>query len=235
MTTSVPKFKVQSEMPVFEDEISKNTGQTESISISGLSLPQTTDHIPIRRLVVLVPNVDIDEVKVAREIWETSTPAQLSVLYLGLCTDIVEEPHMRRMLAMLAALTRDARINVETRLEFGRNWIRSLKPISRAGDVVVCFAEQQTALWHKPLSEALEKTGASVWTLSEFYPMKNNSSPGPYAGILFWGLSIVILTGFFWLQVQTIRLTVEWAKDTLLYLSVPGEVGALWFLHKILS
>ena len=244
MTTPRSKFKVQSEMPVLEneiailhppDEISKNTGHTESTVISESTLLQNNDHINIRRLVLLVPNVDIDEVKVARQIWETAVPARSAVLFIGLCSDIVEEPHLRRRLAMLAALTRDARISVETRLEFGRNWIRSLKPISRAGDVVICFAEQRTGLWHKPLSEALEKTGASVWTLSGFYPTKNISSLRSFANILFWSLSIVILTVFFWLEVQTLRLTVEWAKNTLLYLSVLGEVGLLWFLHKILS
>ena len=244
MTTPMSKFKIRSDVPVSEneiailhppDEFSKNRARTESAVISESTPSQSNDFADIRRLVILVPNADIDEVKIAREIWETAAPARLAVLFIGLCGDIVEEPHLRRKLAMLAALTRDDRISVETRLEFGRNWLRSLKPISKTGDVVICFAEQQIGLWRKPLSEALEKTGVPVWTLSGSYPMKNTFSLRPFASILFWGFSIVVLTFFFWLQAQTLRLTVEWAKNTLLYLSVFGEVGLLWLLHKILS
>ena len=244
MTTPMPKFKVRSEIPVLEneiailhppDEISKNMGTTKTAAASESMPSQNNESINVRRLVILVPGVDIDEARVAREIWETAAPARVAVLFVGLCGDILEEPHLRRRLAMLAALTRDDRINVETRLEFGRNWVRSLKPISKTGDVVICFAEQQIGFWNKPLSEALEKAGASVWTLSGSYPMKNRFSLRPFASILFWSLSIIVLTFFFWLQAQTLRLTVEWAKNTLLYLSMFGEVGMLWFLHKILS
>jgi len=244
MTTPISKFKVQSEIPVLEseiailhppDEISRNRAHSESAVISESTPPQSNDLTDIQRLVILVPNGDIDEARVAREIWETAVPARSAVLFIGLYTDIMEEPHMRRRLAMLAALTRDDRISVETRLEFGRNWIRSLKPISKTGDVVICFTEQQTGFWYRSLSEALEKTGASVWTLSGSNPMKNAPLQQSFASILFWSLSIVILTGFFWLQAQTLRLTVEWAKNTLLYLSVFGEIGLLWFLHKLLS
>lgn len=192
---------------------------------------QDTTLEPVRRLIVLVPNLDMDEVAVARQIWELASPPGLAVLFLGLCADIIEEPRMRRRLIALAALTRDARVPVETRLEFDHNWIRRVKAILGSGDIIVCHAEQRTGLWRKPLSQTLAAMGAPVWILAGFYPPINGSRPGRLTEVIFWAISMAILVGFFWLQVQIARLPKDWTQSTLLSLSVLVEVGLLWAWH----
>lgn len=240
MATPTMKFNAPPEMSVLENDvpivpIAEKTPAATPAEISNLIVATNDEVTNIRRLIVLVPTVEVDDTQIAREIWEIASSPHLAVMFLGLCKDITEESRMRRRLAMLAALTRDPRINIETQLEYGNNFIRSLRNISQKGDVIICHAEQQIGLWHTPLSEALEKSGASVWTLSGFYPMKNPMRPKPFTNIFFWSVSILILAGFFWFQAQTLRLTVNWAKNSLLYVSVFVEIGLLWVWHKISS
>ncbi len=239
MTTPTVKFKPPSEMPVLENSVPiirySETASVDSPHVSELLVANQDDVADIRRLVVLVPSVEMDDVQIAREIWELAAPPHLAVLFLGLCSDISEESQMRRRLATLAALTRDPRITVESQLEYGKNFIRHIKTIQQNGDVIVCHAEQQIGFGNKHLSKALEKAGASVWTLSGFYSKKNSLRSQPLAGVIFWSISILILAIFFWFQAQTLRLTVNWAKNTLLYASVFTEVGLLWVWHKISS
>ncbi len=207
--------------------------ETESGAIRMLLLEESSGLRTVRRLVVLVPAADVDEVELARRIWELAAPSGLAVLFLGLCAQIAEEPAMQRRLVTLASLTRDARIPLETRIEFGRDWLRRIKPIHRPGDVIICHAEQTTGLRHRPLSRALESLGGPVWTLAGFYSSRDASPHGPLSGVVFWGVSMVILAAFFWLQVRMVRLDDDWAHNLLLYLSVLAESGLLWLWQQL--
>ncbi len=204
--------------------------EPQPASVSVLSLSRNV--VPTQRLVVLVSNLDSDEVEVARQIWEMAAPPHLAVLFLALCTDIREEPGMRRRLATLAALTRDDRVPVETRLSFGRDWIREVRNILADGDVVVCPAEQQTGLRHKPLNQALAVTGAPIWTLDGLYRAGSAARRNPLAEVLFWFVSIIIMLAFWWLQVKIVNLPKDWAHTTLLGASVLVEIILLYFWHR---
>lgn len=186
-----------------------------------------------RRLVVLVPAVDVDEAAVARYIWELAAPAGLAVLFLGLCARSTQEPAMQRRLVTLASLTRDARIALETRLEFGRNWLRRIRAVYQPGDVIVCHAEQRAGLGRKPLSRMVESMGAPVWTLAGLYPLEGTGRRDGPAELVFWAVSIAILAGFFWLQVRIVRMHEDWANNMLLYFSIITETGLLWAWHHL--
>jgi hypothetical protein len=188
---------------------------------------------PVRRLVVLVPNLEMDEVEMARRIWELASPPHLAVLFLALCTDAVDEPRIRRRLATLAALTRDERIAIETRLEFGRNWIAKLKAILRDDDIVICYADHTVGWNHKPLSHVLDEKGASVWTLKGLEMTTAQVHRKPFAEFVFWFVSLAIIAVFLWLQIRILTISEGWAQNTLLYLSVPIEIGLLWVWNNI--
>src|ERR1700720_2038974 len=75
--------------------------------VMSLLMPEGVSLPPARRLVVLVPYLDLDEPALSRRIWNLAAPNKLAVLYLGLSPSTSEEPHARRQLATIAALTRD--------------------------------------------------------------------------------------------------------------------------------
>jgi hypothetical protein len=211
------------------------TAPAEASEIGGLFVVQGRNPISVRRLVVLIPNVDIDEAEVAQEVWKLAFPPGLAVLFLGLCPNINEEPRVRRRLATLAALTRDERVSVDMQLEFGHNWIKKLRTVLAVGDIVVCHTEQQTGIWHQPLELALARLDIPTLTLKGFIPPMYKSSSTFLRESIFWLVSVVIVLGFFWLQAQELRISEIWAQDTLLGLSILIELGVLFVWHSISS
>ena len=78
------------------------------------------------RLLVLVPDLDLDEVDLARRVWSLAEPRSLPVLYLGMSAEPFRESLVRRRLATLAAITRDDRIQVNTRYLPVHKWLEAI-------------------------------------------------------------------------------------------------------------
>src|SRR5688572_9915254 len=110
----------------------------------------------VRRLIILVPDLEWDYIPVIHRIWELANAQHARVLLLSLCTDSKQELSLRRALVILCAMLQDGRIRVETNVEIGTNWVDVVKRNYRTGDMIVCFAEQHTGLLHKPLSHILK-------------------------------------------------------------------------------
>lgn len=200
----------------------------EFSEIGGLFVTQAQGLVAVQRLVVLIPNLDVNEAEIAREIWKLAFPPGLAVLFLGLCPNVNEEPRVRRRLATIAALTRDQRVSVDIQLEFGRDWIKKLKTVLEAGDLVVCHAEQQSGLWRQPLELVLASLHIPTITLKGFIPSMHKSSSTFLRESVFWMVSLAILAILFWFQSRILRISEEWVKDTLLSLSVLIELGLIW-------
>jgi len=240
MATFTQKIKNQLQdvhiQPRDEDSVSLartgNAAPPESAEIGGLFVLQDANLVSARRLVVLIPNLDIDEAEIAREVWKLAFPPELAVLFLGLCPNVNEEPRVRRRLATIAALTRDTKVPVEIQLEFGRNWIRKLMSVLEAGDIVVCHAEQRTGIWRQPLELALARLNVPVLTLKGFIPSMYKSSSTFLRESVFWLVTIAVLFVFFLFQIRIVRISEEWVKDTLLSLSVLIEFGLVWVLNN---
>ncbi len=188
---------------------------------------------PARRLVVLVPPVDVDEAELARRVRQLAAPAGLAVLFLGLCAQAAQEPAMRRRLIPLAGLTRDDCIWVDTHLESGGSPSRRIGATYRPGDVILCPAETGLGLGRRPLGQLAQSMGMPVWTLRGLYTSEGRARLGPLAGPLFWVMSILLLAGFFRLQTGIVHLQVDWARNLLLYLSILAEAGLLAAWHHI--
>ena len=203
--------------------------QADSVSLLTLS----PNLIPVQRLIVLVPEGEMDEVELARRVWELASAPHLRVLFLALCDDVTNEPRLHRRLATLTALTRDARIAIETRFERGRNWIRPIRSVVREGDVTLCLAGHVSGWRHEALSLQLEKFGIPTWILKGFEMTPSALRRKPLQEFLFWPVSLVIVLLFLVLQARIMGITETWAQNALLALSVPGELGVLWLWHFI--
>jgi hypothetical protein len=212
---------------------SDGTVKAESSEIGGLLVIYNLDVAAARRLIVLIPNLDVDELALAHEIWNLAFPRGLAVLLLGLCPNPNDEPGARRRLVTIAALIREPRVSVETQLDFGRNWIPILKNFLEMGDVVICPAGQRIGIFGEPLDLSLAKLGLPIITLTGLYPPTCKLIPRFILEFVFWAVSGGVLFVFFWFQSQILRLSEEWAKDTLLSLSVLIELGVIWVWNNL--
>lgn len=222
----------------FESKVamSTNISLPTPPSIAQLLIPADQPLPPASRLLVLIPDQDTDETELARRVWELASPRHLAVVYLSLTTDALTEARARRRLATLAAVTRDEWVNVQTRMVIGGDWRKAVRAVWRSGDLVVCHAEQMVpdgfvGMWRKPLGQALVATlNAPVYLLTGFYMALPAPTTRRFSQLLSWSIPLLILIGFFMLQVQIEQQVTGWLKTMLLSASVALEFGlvGLW-------
>ena len=206
----------------------------ENFDLSSVPLAVTSNLSSTRRLIVLIPDVDSMSTEFARQIRGLAMPSSLDVLFLGMCSNSREGLYLRRELVTLAAAIQDNRISVEIRIELGNDWIEKVKAILCPGDAIVCFAEQQVGLRHRPLGQVLNSTlDAPVYILSGFHPPSISSRSGFLTQLVSWAGSIGIILGFFWIQAKIDQLPKDWAHTTLLCLSVVVEIGMIWWWNSL--
>lgn len=189
---------------------------------------------PARRLLVLVPGPATRN-ELADRVWSLAAVAELEVLFIGVAWDRNDDYTMRRLLATLAAATRDSRLRVETRLVQGQNWLRAVRALWQPGDLIICHQEQTTAEWgfrRRPLAEALVAAlNAPVYVLSGFYP-ELPPDHRPFAGRMLRSmLPFLIIAGFFVLQAQIEQSFTDGLYYLLMMLSIIVELGLLAIWH----
>jgi hypothetical protein len=195
-----------------------------------LLMPASVLLPPARRLIVLVPELDLDETALARRIWNLAAPNKLAVLYLALSPSAADEPHARRQLATLAALTRDEQVTVNTALAVETDWVSALRPLQRSGDLAVCHLEQTAPSWRgaQPLGQALcQSLRIPVHLLEGFYAGDPAKATHPAPPLMFWGGAVVILACAFWLEVQISTLPKNWVEGALMAFAVVAECGLI--------
>ena len=182
-----------------------------------------------RRLIVLVPESEIDTSSAARKIWELANALGSRVQFLGLCKDVTREPSLRRQIISMASIVGDDRVFVESKIEFGNNWLKFVKPNLNKGDVIACFAEHNTGLANRSLSQILApRLNTTIYILSGLYS-KPARSNWPSSAMV-WAGSIAIISAFSLIQVSLAQLSQDWAHTSLFFISLLFEFGvvSLW-------
>lgn len=205
-----------------------------SLPMFALSPASKPDHQPARRLIVLVPEAVTDTALAAQKIWELADALESRIQLLGLSKDAEHEPGIRRQLVTLSAMLEGGNIPVESKIEFGSNWLNVVKPERREGDVIVCFAEQRSGIARKPLSQILESNlNAEIYILAGFQPKEILQLPGWVSSTLTWAGSIAIIFVFFWLQSRLIQPSQNWTHTAMLYISLIVESGSIWAWNNL--
>lgn len=125
----------------------------------------------IRRFIVLVPPALVNVTALLRTVWALASPDATSILFLGLAGRYApDEDETRLCLATLASLTRDDQVDVQTYIARETDWLNALRRVWRAGDVVICQAEQMTSRgifgW-QPLWQRIEHSlGTPVYVVA---------------------------------------------------------------------
>lgn len=206
----------------------------QNISFSSIPLTGPLNSSSIRRLIILIPDVDSITAELAHEIWKLASPSGLDVLFFGICSNIREEPYLRRELVTMAAAIQDSRISVDIRIELGNDWIEIVRTILRSGDTLVCLSGQQEGLQHGSLSQVFNSNlGAPVYILSGLHSLTKSSRSDFFSQLVSWVGSIVIILGFFWIQVKIEQMPKDWAHTTLIYLSIFIEIGLIWLWNSL--
>jgi len=123
-------------------------------------------------------------------------------------------------------------VSVESKIEFGSNWLGFVKSNLSKGDVVACFAEHRTGFMNRPLNQILESNlDATIYVLPEV--QLENSRSNWISSVVGWVGSIAIIALFFWGQTRLTQMPQDWAHTSLLYLSVFIEVGLMWLWNSL--
>lgn len=201
-----------------------------------VSPASNSDLQPASRLIVLVPDFEADTAIAARKIREVAKALESRVQLIGLSKDALHEPGIRRRLATLSAMVEDSSIFVESKVELGASWLNAVQPHWHQGDVIVCFTEQHSGHWNKPLHQILQANlNTTVYVLSGIQVQKDNSGAGWLSNVMAWTGSIGILLGFFWLQVKLAQPSQPSIHAILLYASVIVEGGSIWVWNNLFN
>ena len=201
------------------------------VNSSAFTLSTSSYSEPGHRLIVLVPESEADTTNAGRKIWELAHALGSRVQFLGLCKDEAREPSLRRQIIAMSTMVDGGNVPVESKIEFGDNWLNLVKSNLSKGDVVACFAEHRTGFTNRPLSQILESNlNATVYILPEFQLERPRITW--ISSVLSWAGSIAIIALFFWGQAKLTQMPQDWAHTSLLYLSIFIEVGLIWLWNS---
>jgi hypothetical protein len=202
------------------------------------SYPRTSNSPKVpSRLVVILPNQDVDEVKLSRALRNMAIQQGARMLLITLVKNEDEEMKARRTLATLSSLIREARVKVEHQAVWSRGWREATKSIVQPGDMFVCPAE--ITVWKWPfdrefLGEVLQRTYTTPVLLLHgfFHDMHRNWIP-IFKVISFWLIAFIIIASFFKLEFEVNLIIHGGIAQIFTILLVVVEAGALWFWSSI--
>ncbi|HXQ37397.1 MAG TPA: hypothetical protein VN843_25530 [Anaerolineales bacterium] len=187
------------------------------------------------RLLVLVPDADLDYAAATRRVWELADELEARIQFISLYKDAARESSLRRQLVMMTAMVQDGNASAEAKVEFGNNWVNVVKSNLQTGDMIVCFAEQHTGLLYRPLSQILRSNlEAPIYILSGLYP-QSPSRFNMLSLIALWTGLISIVSGSFLLQIRLVSLPRDWTQTILLIISVMAELWLIWVWNNFFS
>jgi hypothetical protein len=151
------------------------------------------DRVPeCTRLLVLIPLGNLQENRLTQRIWNLASAERIPVLLLGISGSYEEESRLRRRLANLAALIRDPRVKVETRILDASHWSNVLRSILRPGDTLLVQTEHEISKgWFRlvPVAEILPSiTQVQVSVLSGYCSKVPRSNTALVRKLIAWPL-----------------------------------------------
>jgi len=194
------------------------------------------DPKPARRLMILIPDIEWDYTILMRYAWDLAHALECGILFLGLCTEVSEEPRLRRIMVTMSALLQDDRVFAEVKTEIGRNWVKAVQANWQPGDLIVCFADQHTGLMHKPLGQILEsKLNTTVYILTGPGVSEHPHRAARHSALFLWLGLVATIASFFLLQVRIDQDLYGSAKTIVLLLTVLIEFWLIGTLNNLFN
>jgi hypothetical protein len=236
-STASAGFEAQAGVPEDVQNLFPGLLKLQDTALTGdtILIPERVSAVPLRRLVVLVPDGETDDRELARRIWLLASGLGLQVLYLALPLADSWEAYHRRRVADLALMTSGAMVRAQTEVSVEKSWQRAYQGIECPGDLVVCLGSPKNAGQpqnRKPLGELLaENIGVPVYMMMSvtigpaLHRQKRIRELGG------WIAAIVMIGTFFALQIAIDRSTSGQASTISLCLAVLVEFFLLWKIN----
>ena len=87
----------------------------------------------VSRLVILLPDEDVDEARLSRYIWSLASPGKLSILLVTLVNEPGEEYTALRRMTRIGGITQDIWIKVNAKVVFGGSWSQTIGSFAPTG------------------------------------------------------------------------------------------------------
>jgi hypothetical protein len=188
--------------------------------------------LTVQRLIVIVPNEDVDEAILGRQIWLLASNYRLDVLLLSVVKSVEESMSAARRLTTLAAMIRDAYYKVEKQVVFEHSWQKGIRPYWRQTDMILCPLESEVKNGFGKqirLCELLSRDlKAPVYTFSGLYSAGKSTIPIWLSKIPYWAGFILILCLFFIFEVNVDELSKGLVGQILLMMVVMFEIGLIY-------
>jgi hypothetical protein len=190
-----------------------------------------------RRLVVVVPNQDLDAVSFSRAIRSLADSHLMDVLLVTVVHNEEDELAARRCLATVSTLMRDFVYDIEAHVVWSRSWIAALEKLSHPSDLVLCPPELniRTGLRkHEPLSAVISRRlGLAVRPMPGFYKEERVRITRFLLKLGYWVVILGILGGFFVLESDVTTVSTGWVSQVLLIILMAAEIGTIYLWTMI--
>jgi hypothetical protein len=184
------------------------------------------------KLIVVVSGI-AEEAALARRILVLASARDLPLLLLGVCAESDGELELRRKLVILAAFTRDQGLSVEIRVESGKDWVRKVAAVWNEGDLLACYAGENSGTQRNSLSDLLSSNlGIPVYLFTGLDTSRPDRN-GIFSQIVSWIGSVAIILGFLWFQMKVTPPGTNGAYPVWLILSVLVEIGMIWLWNSL--
>jgi len=211
-----------------------------SVVENGGPLKTWTDHsvlLTVKRLIVIVPEEDVDEAQLSRQIWNLAANYRLDVLLISVVSSADESLAARRRLTTIAAMIRAKQFKVEKQVVSSHRWEKALRPFWRQTDMVLCPAERTVKnLFQRtiPLSQVLsDHLKTPVYTFGGLYQPSNRKRSPWLRELPFWVGFLIILSIFFYFEANVGQSVHGWVGQTLLVVVMLIEIGFIYVWNLI--
>jgi len=185
-----------------------------------------------RRMVVLVPDQDLDAVNFGRAIHSLAVSRFMDVLLVTAVHNRESELASRRRLATIRALVRDFDYEVETQVVWNRSWIGALRDLTRPDDVLLYPPEMNVRKGlrsQEPLGDAIQRQlNLTARPMPGFYQKSRPDVKHFLVMIGYWVVILGILAGFFVLESDVTTVATGWISQMLLILLMVVEIGTIY-------
>jgi hypothetical protein len=190
-----------------------------------------------QRLVVLVPNPDVDEVKFSWAIRRLANPGNLDVLLVSIVNDVEGELAARRSLVTICSMINEFKYNVDFRVVWDRSWIHAARSLAGSGDLFICPPEVTIRVGFRkrePLDAAIARSlNVPTQLLAHFFSNTGQGISLLLKRILYWVVIAAILGGFFILESDAGQVVSGFLGQTIVVILMVFEMGAIYLWTSI--
>jgi hypothetical protein len=228
--------KVNKSMVTQEDR--QNSAALEGDQMEMAIYPSDNILLPdIQRLIFLLPDQEVDEVKISKKIRSLALPGHHEVLLVTLVNDPDYETSARRQQMSISSLVRDPRFKLESMVVPGKSWIKLVQRLYCPGDLIVCPAEEMilTGISRREFLYRfiLSRLNLPVYIYSGFYQSGQVKWIQYLRGAVFWTVMMAIFVLFFIFETRIVLTTKDWASQVVALLVVFLEAGAIYLWNVI--